>query len=254
MRIAIDPHGEVGTRTGRILLAERSLDVLGLLGRPPREEDARLEQVRDLGDYDLIVSDDTAEPEATVRMALNAGIGCVLFADGDGLDEEYGGQFVEQGTTLLLGANTAAGIAPSLASHETARGGTVLEVTIAWTEPGSPVRRGEPIPFPDPVGARWATARPTEPGYKAFVAPLNGEWAGAMARVTSATDGGVVTRVVGVADHAAHLEALALAAGAISLDIFAPGVHRPAQAAEVYLAAALQAGLDVAAYSLETAD
>ncbi len=74
-----------------------------------------------------------------------------------------------------------------------------------------------------------------------------------MARVTSATEGGVVTRVVGVADHAAHLEALALAAGVISFEVFSPGAHRPAHAAEIYLSAALQAGLDVASYSLEEA-
>ena len=252
MRVAIDPRSEVGVRAGRVLLAERSLQVLGLLGRAPKDRDTRLTQVRDLADYDLLVSDDTEDPVAAVRMALQAGIGCVLFDDGDGIEAAYGEQFTEQGTTLLVGANLAAGVAPALASHERTRGGTILEVTIAWTEPGSPIRRGEAIPFPDPVGARWARERATEPGYKAFVAPLSGEWAAAMARVTSATGGGVVTRVVGVADLAVHLEALALAAGAISLDVFAPGVHRPAHAAEVYLAAALQAGLDVAAYSLET--
>ncbi len=251
MRIALDPHGEVGTRTGRILLAEHDLEVLGLLGRSPQDDDRRLERVDDLAGYDLLVSDDTEDPHAAVRMALNAGIGCVLYADGDGIDEEYGRQFTDLGTTLLLGANVAAGIAPALASHETARGGEILGVTIGWTEPGSPLRRGEPLPFPDPVGARWAKERSTESRYKAFVAPVGGLWAGAIARVTAATDGGVVTRVIGVADHAAHLEALSLAAGAIAFHAFTPGPHRPASAAEVYLAAALHAGLDVATYSLQ---
>lgn len=224
---------------------------MGLLGRPPRDDDPRLERVDDLAGYDVLVSDDTEDPRTAVRMALNAGIGCVLYDDGDGIDEEYGQQFADLGRALLLGANTAAGIAPSLASHETARGGEILGVTIGWTEPGSPLRRGEPLPFPDPVGARWAHERRTESGYKAFVAPVVGQWAGAIARVTSATDEGVVTRVVGVADLAAHLEALALAAAAISFRVFSPGPHRPAFAAEVYLAAALHAGLDVATYSLK---
>ena len=57
-------------------------------------------------------------------------------------------------------------------------------------------------------------------------------------------------RVVGVADYAAHLEALALAAGVMAIDLYSPGAHRPAYAAEVYLAKALDAGLDVAAYSM----
>lgn len=251
MRIALDPHGEVGTRTGRILLAEHDLEVLGLLGRLPQDDDPRLERADDLAGYDVLVSDDTEDPQAAVRMALNAGIGCVLYADGEGIDEEYGQQFTDLGTTLLLGANVAAGIAPALASHETARGGEILGVTIGWTEPGSPLRRGEPLPFPDPVGARWAHERSNESAYKAFVAPVGGQWAGAIARVTAATDGGVLTRVVGVADHAAHLEALALASGAISFHAFTPGPHRPAFAAESYLAAALRAGLDVATYSLQ---
>ncbi len=184
-------------------------------------------------------------------MALAADVHCVIFADGDGLAERYGPDFEAGGRTLLVGANLAAGIAPALASHETARGGEILEVGIAWTEPGSPIRKGEPIPFPEPVGARWARPRQTEPGYAAFVAPVPGPWAGAIARVTSATPGGVVTRIVGVADLAAHLEALGLAAAALAIEVYAPGAHRPAWAAEPYLAAALGAGLDVAAYSLE---
>ncbi len=252
MRIALDQHGEVGTRTGRILLGEPGLEALGLVARAPRDDDARLERATEVADYDLLVSDDTEEPVVVVRTALAAGIDCVIFADGQGFDEEYGPRFASADRTLLIGANLASGIAPALASHETARGGEILEVGVAWTEPGSPLRRGEPIPFPDPVGARWARPSPTEPGYAAFVAPVLGPWAGAIARVTSASAGGVVTRIVGVADLAAHLEALALAAAALAIDAYAPGAHRPAWAAESYLAAALRAGLDVAAYSLET--
>ncbi len=252
MRIALDQHGEVGTRAGRILLGERRLEALGLVGRAPRDDDARIERAGDVADYDLLVSDDTEEPIVAVRMALAAGVDCVLFADGRGLDDEYGPHFQSADRTLVIGANLASGIAPALASHETARGGEILEVAIAWTEPASPLRRGEPIPFPDPVGARWARPRPTEPGYAAFVAPVPGPWAGAIARVTSASPGGVVTRIVGVADLAAHLEALALAAAALAIDDFAPGAHQPAWAAESYLAAALGAGLDVASHSLET--
>jgi hypothetical protein len=70
-----------------------------------------------------------------------------------------------------------------------------------------------------------------------------------MARVTGATDGGVVTRIVGVADLAVHLEALALATGAMVVAEYPPGANRPADLAESYLSRALDAGLDVAAHT-----
>lgn len=252
MQVALDQHSEIGVRAGRILLAERRLAGLGLIGRKPRGEDDRLHRAGDLADYDVLVSDDTEDPEAAVQMAVAAGIGCVLLADGDDLVDSYNETFANAAQTLLIGANLAAGIAPALASHETARGGEVLEVTVAWTEPGSSIRRGKPMPFPDPVGARWAKPRLTEAGYAAFVAPVSGDWAAALARVTSVTDGGVVTRVVGVADLAPHLEALALASGVIVLGDYPAGCHRPAWAAEGYLGAALEAGLGVATFSLRS--
>ena len=238
-------------RAARILLGERDVSSVGLIGRRPRTEDHRLGRAVDLAEYDVLVSDDIQDPAVAVRMALEAGIGCVLFADGADLDVEYGPEFAENGRSLLLGANLAGGIAPALASHETARGGEILEIAVAWTEPGTPLRRGAAMPFPDPVGARWARRVEVDDlGYAAYAAPIRGEWAAAVARVTSASGGGVVTRVVGVADLAAHLEGLALAAGAIALDVYASGAHRPAWAAEVFLAAALGAGLDVAAYTV----
>jgi hypothetical protein len=70
-----------------------------------------------------------------------------------------------------------------------------------------------------------------------------------MARVTGATDGGVVTRIVGVADLAVHLEALALATGAAVVDEYSPGANRPADLAEVFLSKALDIGLEVAAHT-----
>ncbi len=68
--------------------------------------------------------------------------------------------------------------------------------------------------------------------------------------MTSAGDAGVVTRIVGVADLAPHLEALSLAAGVMAVDLYVPGPRRPAAAAEIYLAKALDAGLGVASYTL----
>lgn len=250
MRVAVEQAGnEVALRAARIILAERDLTSLGLIGGEPKGKDPRVHQATDLTQYDVVMTD-APDPAELVEAALEAGISCVVWIDGADLENEYGERFGAAGATLLTGANLASGLAPSLAAHETARGGEVMEVSIAWTEPGTPLRRGEAIPFPDPVGARWATERTTESGYRAYAAPVAGNWAGALARVTSAGGEGVVTRVVGVADHAAHLEALALAAGVLSIDLYAPGAHRPAYAAEIYLAKALEAGLGVAAYEL----
>lgn len=250
MRIAVEQAGtEVARRASRILLAERELSMLGLIGGRPSGDDDRIHTVSDLSEYDVVMTDapDAAE---LVETALDAGVNCVVWADGDELAATYGEQFEDAGITLLTGANVASGLAPCLAAHETALGGEVMEVSIAWTEPGNPLRRGEPIPFPDPVGPRWAASRPSPTSYKSFAAPVAGEWAAALARVTSAAPHGVVTRVVGVADLAAHLEALALAAGVLAIDLYASGAHRPVDAAEIYLAKTLDAGLDVASYQL----
>lgn len=252
MRIALHHASDVAQRCGRVLLGERDLELIGLVDGKPSTDDARVEPAGPLDDYDLIVTDATARAEEHVRAALAAGISCVLWTDGLGLAQTYGDAFAEAGTTLLVGSNLSSGITPALASHEQARSEDVLGITIAWTEPGTPLRRGEAIAFPDPVGSRWAKRREAIDGFEAYVAPVVGEWAAAMARVTGAIDDGVITRVVGAADHAAHLEGLALAAGVIAVaqDTFSWGAQRPIAASEAYLAQALFAGLEVAVYSL----
>jgi hypothetical protein len=209
---------EVGRRAARILLGERELTRLGLIGAKPSGEDPRVQPVSDLADYDVVVTD-APDPLDLVEAALEAAVSCVVWRDG-------------------------------AEPHEIALGGVVMDTSIAWTEPGTPLRRGEAISFPDPVGPRWATERPSVHGFTAYAAPVEGDWAAALARVTSAGTDGVVTRVVGVADLAAHLEALALAAAVMAIDLYSPGAHRPADAAEIYLAKALEAGLGVATYTL----
>ena len=248
MRLALHQSGEVGTRAGRILLAERSLSALGLVDKHPTESDPRLEHVEVLATYDSLLTDST-EPEEHIEMALNAGVSCVVWVDADGAHEKYHDAFAEADLRLLTGCNLATGIAPSLTAHEVAITESVLEVTTAWTEPGTPRRRGEAIPFPEPVGSRWAEPRASEHTDRAFVANVSGEWAAAMARVTGASQAGVVTRIVGVSDLAVHLEALAFATGATILSQYPVGSSRPADLADEYLSQALSAGLDVAAHT-----
>jgi hypothetical protein len=231
------------------------MTTLGVVGRRPSTvTDDRLEAALDLGAYEVLVSDATDTPEEQAEAALEAGISCVLWADANPALVELGERFAGAGRTLLVGANLGSGLAPCLAAHEEARTSEILDVSVAWTEPGRPLRRGEPIPFPDPVGARWARSREPEGRTRHYVAPLDGEWAAAMARVTTGTPDGVLARVVGVADLAPHLEALALTAAVMSVGEYGYGLTRPAERAEAFLANALDAGLDVATYSIESTD
>lgn len=249
MRVAIHHTSEVGVRAGRILLGERALTELGVLDRDPRGSDKRMRRADDLEGYDVVVTD-AVDAEPIVERALRAGISCVLWIDGDELVERHETAFAEVRRTMLVGANLAAGLAPSLAVHESLGPEEILEVSVGWTEPGRGLRRGEPLAFPDPVGGKWGVERPPRAGFRSYAAPSAGEWAGAMAKVTLATPDGVATRIVGVADLAVHLEALALAAGAITIGAYAWGGQTPPAAADRYLDAMIAAGLDVATHTL----
>lgn len=250
MRIAVHHTSEVGVRCGRILLGERSLIEMGVVDRDARTEDPRIRRTDDLLGFDVVVTDDP-QPAAIVERSLAAGISCVLWIDGDDLVDTYEADFVAIDRTLLVGANLAAGLAPSLAVHESLGREEILESTIGWTEPGRPLRRGEALAFPDPVGGLWAAERPERSGFRAFAAPTSSRWAGAMAKVTLVTSDGVATRIVGVADLAPHLEALALAAGALTIGAYGWGVQRPPVAADRYLDAMIAAGLGVATHTLK---
>jgi hypothetical protein len=131
-----------------------------------------------------------------------------------------------------------------------------LEIRLAWTVRGRNRRRGEPIPFPDPVGSLWA--REVDPqGWttvnipvRAFEAPVEGEWVAAMAQVSGALDDGVQRTIVGTADHGGYLSAIALASAVVPAGqhAYPPGRSWASTAATAYLDRALAAGLDVASY------
>lgn len=249
VRLALQPTGEVATRAGRVLLAERDLSALGLIDRQPTEHDPRLERADVLATYSALLTD-AADPTSDIEMALNAGVNCVVWVDAEDSHDDYHDAFAAADLRLLTGCNLASGITPALLAHEVAAIDNVLETEIAWTEPGTPRRKGQAIAFPDPVGSRWGEERETSLSDRAFVSRVPGEWAAGMAKITGATASGVVTRIVGVADLAVHLEALAFAAGGMISGACPPGSSRPADLAEQYLAKLLDAGLDVAAHTL----
>ncbi len=250
MRVAINAIGEVGVRTGRILSAERDLVALGIYGESTSlRQDRRTIAITDLKGFDVLVTDDPAGGSALAVLAVEDGLSCALpgSATPDVID-----RFEQSGSSVLITDCSLAGLAETLAVHEEARTDETLDTVIAWTEPGKPLRRGRPVAFPDPVGARWGRRVGPAGEVIRLVVPVDGRWAGATATVVGRVDLTTETRIVGVADDVSHLEALALAAGAVvAANTDLTGVLQPRDIAEDYLAAALVMGLGVATYTLD---
>lgn len=254
MRIALHATGEVGRRTGRILLAEKDLGALGLYGQQGATEERKSMAIRELTGFSVLASDEPAVPDALglASIAADDGLSAVLTVDPEEIADDLAARFRSAGTTLLVGA-ALPGVAASLAAHEAARVEDETAVTIAWTVPGSPIRSGEAIPFPGPVGGCWGrtvATRDQEGVTQTLIeVPVDGPWAAAMAKVEA---GRRRARIVGVADLGVHIEAIALAAGVLAVveGAFPPGVWEPSVAAEAYLRWNLHAGLEVATYTV----
>lgn len=253
MRIALHSSDETARRAGRILLAERSLTALGLYGHEGGGTgDRRTMIIRELDGFDVLASDDPELASALAGIAVDDGLSCVVVVDQ--VDDGLADRFTAAGATLLLGANLKSGIARSLVAHETTRSGDIESTLVAWTVPGKPRRRGQAVAFPDPVGPRWGRLigkRRKAGPHRSVQVPIAGEWAAASVAVTGLRGGERTHRVIGVADHANHLDGVALAAGVIAVaeGAYGPGVRTPDEHADAYLAAALRVGLGVAAYT-----
>ena len=230
-------------RTGRLLLGEAKLETLGIVGQPVSDRDPRLRRIDDLEGFDVVVTDD---PELGIAgRAMASGVPIVAWVDGDDVAPE------SPSVPFMTGANLATGIAHALVAREMASIGQPTSALIAWTEPGTQLRSGEPVTFPDPVGARWGRIRYRHGITTEVVVPVAGEWAGAVVRVSDQQQ----NRILGIADLATHLEALALTAGAVTVASgpIQPGLVRPADYADEYLLAALRVGLEIASFTSATA-
>lgn len=249
MRIALNAVGEVGTRTGRILGAEPDLIALGLYGdHSGIAQDRRTLPISDLAGFDVLVTDDGPSSSALAGLAVDDGVACVIPG---GVSPAVAERFAAAGKVVVTNCSLA-GLAGTLAAHEAARTERPLDAVIAWTERGKPLRRGEPVAFPDPVGARWGRRTDTSAGTTRVAVPVDGPWAGATATVVGETADRTETRIVGVADESDHLEAIALAAGAVvGAQTELKGAIEPGDVADAYLAAALRMGLGVATYTLK---
>jgi hypothetical protein len=250
MRLALHADGPVGRRAGRILLGERDLTALGRYGESEaRVEDRRTTAIRHLAGYQLLATD-APDGLAFARVALEEGVHVVLSADTD-VPDDLAGAARASGLTMLVGADLGPGIAETLAAHEATRTTRTVAIRVAWTEPGTPLRRGVAVPFPDPVGPRWGRVVEKSESIERVVVPAPGPWAGALATVSGRVSGRRSERTVGVADDHDHLRAIALAAGVLAVagSAYGPGTHRPGDAPAAYLEAALRVGMDVASFS-----
>jgi len=247
MRIALNAVGEVGLRTGRILGAESDLVALGIYGDDPGlGQDRRTIGISTLDGYDVLVTDDVDEASAVAAIAAADGVGFVTPGE---IDATVANAFTS--SPLLTGCSLA-GLAETLSVHEATRTEEPIDAVIAWTEEGKPLRRGTPVAFPDPVGARWGEQIGPAGRTTRIAVPLDGQWAGATATIVGRIGDETQTRIVGVADDRAHLEALALAAGAVVVAQTERVGHLiPGDLAEEYLLASLRMGLGVATYTME---
>jgi hypothetical protein len=198
--------------------------------------DRRAIQTRDVTDADVLISDGTTPMASLIGRASVAGVPLVIWPDAP--NSEYGPASVP----VILGANVGSALVDALLTHPASMPTPEETTRVAWTEPGRPHTDGVPIAFPEPVGAAWSEERSSG----RFVAYRDDEWAGA----TSVVEGPGERRVVGVADHGAHLEALTLAAVGIvaAAGFFETGIQPPQPALPEILAEARNLELDVAVW------
>jgi hypothetical protein len=248
MRIAFEATDKIGSRAVRVLLAERSVEAIGLIGRRSTSGDPRVSTITNLAGWDVVASDDLEHLERRYRQASDHGIPFVVPTSEAVLSSE-------PDIPVVVGANPRFGLAAGLAAHECSRHDTPMEAVVGWTEPGRPLRRGDPLAFPQPVGNLWA--EPGEvlwpgapPATQFLVAPVEGPWMGLTARVTAATPEGVEVRTLGVADDGAFLAGIALAAAVLAAGsgAYPVGINYPTAAFREYVDGAVRAGLEVATF------
>lgn len=236
MRVLLESTSEVGKRTAYVLLAEGDVDFVGVWNAPGTRRTQRSGTASDVDGFDIAVTDRSRANHDLIARCSVAGIPIVLWADD--ADIAPGAATVP----IVTGANVGSALIAALLAHPNANPAPGEPVTVAWTEPGKPRRRGEDVVFPEPVGAMRAKRR----AGGQLVATRDDEWAGAVVRVGS--DDAI--RVVGAADHAGHLEALVLAATALvaAAGVYAPGTRSAAEAGEQLLNMLRRVELDFATW------
>ncbi len=240
VRILLDATGEVGRRTARILLSERDTEFIGLWRDTSATPRRRSGPADDATGFDVVVTDRERQIGDLVARASVAGIPIVTWVDSD---EVPAGRTA---APIVTGANVGSALPEALLAHPSASPRDGEEVTVGWTEPGRPLRRGHALAFPEPVGMAWTTPR----GEGRRVAYRDDEWGGA----TTLIESGDERRVVGVADLSVHLEALVLAAATLvaASGAYPSRVSRAGDRAEALLDLLSHLELDIAVWRSST--
>ncbi|HEX2369781.1 MAG TPA: hypothetical protein VHM94_11175 [Acidimicrobiia bacterium] len=183
MRVAVRPTDDVGRRAVHVLLADRTVEAVGLLGtQPSHTAGGRLQPVDSAEGWDVLVLDADPNGEETTIPVIGS----------------------TKPELWLLAA-----LASTVGREQAA-------TVSAWTEPGSPLTAGTRVRFPDPVGPLLAV--PAERPERALVgdymrAPGAEEpWIGLS---VTGNGGGLIDRVA-VVEHADFLRGVTLAAAAMA--------------------------------------
>ncbi len=236
VRVLLDATSEIGLRAGKVLLADADVAWIGLWGTSPATRQPRSGPATSVDGYDVAVTDRADHLGDLVARCSVAGVPVVIWRDAE--DIAPGGAAIP----IITGANVGSALAEILVHHPAARPTDDDAVTISWTEPGSPLRSGEPVAFPDPIGMSWTRKR--RPGRS--VAFRDDEWSGAVIRL----EGPSGERIIGVSDHGAFLEAIVLASAArcAAEGVYEPGVHPAMSAGEQLMNRIEAAELDFAVW------
>jgi hypothetical protein len=197
VRVLLDATAEVGQRAGRVLLAERDIEFVGLW-RSDAPKGRRSGPADDPDGFDVVVTDRARHLGELVARSAVSGAPVVIWIDRP--DVPPGRAIIP----IVTSANVGSALGAALGQHPVMRGLAPDEITTAWTKPGRPLRHGTATAFPDPVGMTWT--RTLDRGR--VVGFRNDEWGA----VSVMSEEGGDHRLVGVADHATHLEALVLGA------------------------------------------
>jgi hypothetical protein len=186
VRVAVRPTGDLGRRAVHVLLADRAVEAVGVLGTQPSDTaGGRLQAAVSEEGWDVLVLD--TDPEsASARVPVVGSANPELW---------------------LLAA-----LATTIAGRQES-----ATLSAAWTEPGPPLTAGTRVRFPDPVGPLLASAAappPRAPPGDYMVAPGAPEpWIG----LSVSADGHRPTGRVAVVEHAEFLRGVTLAAAAMAV-------------------------------------
>ena len=246
LRLALAPHGPIGLRAGRAVLADRRLTALGVLGSDAHSRDPRVQTINSLEGWNAVLTDADSSDERileAIRLQVPVITSQPLIDFGD-----------SGATATIAAAGGTSGIPAALAIVLMENFDTVRSIKAAITVDQRKVRRDQSALFPDPIGALWCETAPSpvnSPSGLIFShAPYDGSLRGISVQAEGTIDGRGSMATSGIVEDPLFLDAVALAGAAIMLlDGDAPHERFEVQRhAADYLAACRAVGLGVASF------